>query len=392
MNGVYPYCWMVEVNAVYYECATTSALKTMIHITNGVPTFTGYAAPVLTVTNACITQYEYILTITSAHGAVTKSPSQATYHEGDVVQLTATPATGWSFASWSGALTSSTNPASITIHGNTAITANYTQNEYALTIASTHGTIAKNPDQATYHEGDVVQLTATPATGWSLANWSGDLTSSTNPASITIHGNTVATANYTPIVYTLSFQSIGAQDGWVLESSKASNKGGTANNKASTLYLGDSAAKQQYRSILSFSTGLGLPDGAVITSLTLKLKKQAILGGGNPFTTFLGLMVDVKKGFFGTSALLQTDDFQAAASKTYGPFKPALVGGWYSINLPDGALAYINNSTAGAGLTQMRLRFKLDDNNNAIANILSLYSGNAGAANWPQLAIKYYVP
>jgi hypothetical protein len=44
------------------------------------------------------------------------------------------------------------------------------------------------------------------------------------------------------------------------------------------------------------------------------------------------------------------------------------------------------------GLTQIRLRFKLDDNNNALANYLSLYSGNALAANRPQLVITYYVP
>jgi hypothetical protein len=47
----------------------------------------------------------------------------------------------------------------------------------------------------------------------------------------------------------------------------------------------------------------------------------------------------------------------------------------------------------GSGLTQMRLRFKLDDNNNAVANILSLFSGNAtAAASRPELIITYYVP
>jgi predicted outer membrane repeat protein len=143
----------------------------------------------------------YTLTITSAHGTVTKNPNQATYDYGDVVQLTATPATGWSFANWTGALTGSANPGSVTIHVNTTVTANYTQNEYTLTITSVHGTVAKNPDKATYHEGDVVQLTATPSTGWSFANWTGGLTGSTNPGSVTIHGNMSVTANYTLNTY-----------------------------------------------------------------------------------------------------------------------------------------------------------------------------------------------
>jgi len=139
----------------------------------------------------------YTLTITSAHGTVTKNPNQATYDYDDVVQLTATPGTGWSFTNWTGALTGSANPGSVTIHGNTSVTANYTQIEYTLTITSAHGTVAKNPDKATYHEGDVVQLMATPSTGWSFANWIGGLTGSTNPGSVIIHGNTSVTANYT---------------------------------------------------------------------------------------------------------------------------------------------------------------------------------------------------
>ena len=120
------------------------------------------------------------------------------------------------------------------------------------------------------------------------------------------------------------------------------------------------------------------------------MKKSTIVGGGNPVTMFQGFMVDIKNGFFGT-AMLQASDFQAAASKTYGPFNTALVGGWYSINLP-GAKPYINKLMTGSGVTQIRLRFKLDDNNNSVTNILSLYSGNAPAGSQPQLVITYYVP
>jgi hypothetical protein len=182
----------------------------------------------------------------------------------------------------------------------------------------------------------------------------------------------------------------GKQDGRVLESSETSNVGGTLNSVATTFNLGDDATKKQYRGILSFSTGAALPDTAVITGVTLKVKQQAIVGGGNPVTIFQGFMADVKNGTFGTMAL-QTSDFQAAASATYGPFTPALAGGWYSIDLKAGK-GYINKLATGSGLTQIRLRFKLDDNNNAIANYLSLFSGDAPAANQPQLVITYYMP
>ncbi|MCE7918227.1 MAG: hypothetical protein DPW21_07195 [Anaerolineae bacterium] len=186
-----------------------------------------------------------------------------------------------------------------------------------------------------------------------------------------------------------TFRSAGAQDGWVLESSETSNKGGTLNSAATTFRLGDDAARKQYRAILSFNTS-GLPDNAVITKVTLKIKRQGVTGGGNPVNTFQGFMADVKKGMFGTSAL-QAADFQTAANKTVDPLKPTPNGGWYTLNLT-GAKAFINKLASNGGLTQIRLRFKLDDNNNAVANYLSLFSGNAPLASRPQLIVEYYVP
>ncbi len=187
----------------------------------------------------------------------------------------------------------------------------------------------------------------------------------------------------------VTIYSTATQDGWVLESAENSNVGRTMNSIATTLRLGDDAARKQYRSILSFNTS-GLPDNAVITKVTLKLKRQGIVGGGNPVTVFQGFMADIRKGVFGTS-VLQLTDWQAAAGKTIGPFTPTLSGGWYTLNLTS-AKAYINKLATGSGLTQIRLRFKLDDNNNAVANYLSLYSGNAAAASRPRLIIEYYVP
>ncbi|MFZ5922351.1 MAG: choice-of-anchor Q domain-containing protein [Chloroflexota bacterium] len=189
-----------------------------------------------------------------------------------------------------------------------------------------------------------------------------------------------------------TLRSQASYDGWVLESSELSNNGGSLNRYATTFRLGDDKVRRQYRSILTFSTK-GLPDNAAISKVTLKIRRQGVIGGGNPVTSFQGLMADVRRGFLGTSIVLQTGDFNARASsgyKSFGPFKPALVTGWYSINLT-AAKAYINKLASAGGVTQIRLRFKLDDNN-AVANYLSLYSGNASSALRPQLIIEYYVP
>jgi hypothetical protein len=192
----------------------------------------------------------------------------------------------------------------------------------------------------------------------------------------------------TALPATIIFKSVGASDGWILEKGEKLNIGGSLDVKAATFRLGDDKTKKQYRAILSFITK-SLPDTAVITKVTLKVKKSSVTDGGDPVTTFQGFMADVKKGTFGTS-VLQIGDFQAAASKIYGPFKPTLVGGWYSIDLTAGK-AYINKLAASSGLTQIRLRFKLDDNNDALANYLSLYSGNAPLSSRPQLIIEYTI-
>ena len=198
------------------------------------------------------------------------------------------------------------------------------------------------------------------------------------------------TSSPTPVSTTVTFQSVAAQDGWVLESSETSNIGGALNSSADAIYIGDDAARRQYRGILSFNTGASLPDNAIITGVTLKIKQKAISGGGNPVTTFQGFMFDLRKGYFGV-ATLQVSDFQSAADYAIGPFSPATVSGWYSINLTS-AKAYLNKLSTGSGLSQIRVRFKLDDNNNTISNFLCIYSGNAVSANRPQLIITYSLP
>ncbi len=176
-----------------------------------------------------------------------------------------------------------------------------------------------------------------------------------------------------------------AQDGWLLESSK-NGTGGSKNSDAATFRLGDNSANRQYRSLLSFDTS-DLA-GTTITKVTLRMKIQGVVGGGNPVKMFKGFMADIKSGFFGTSALTP-GDFQSPADHSYGAFKPMPIDNyWYEIPLTKGS-AFINKT----GTTQIRLRFSLEDNGNGIDNYLSLFSGNAASAlNRPRLIIEYSVP
>jgi uncharacterized repeat protein (TIGR02543 family) len=177
---------------------------------------TGTANPVeVTITGdtnvtAYFTQNEYTLTVTvdpENSGTVSLDPDKDTYHYGDVVTLTATPELGWSFANWTGDVTGTTNPIEVTITGDTNVTANFTQNEYTLTVTldpENSGMVSLDPQQDSYHYGDVVTLTATPALGWSFANWTGDATGTANPVEVTITKNTNVIAHFTQNEYTLT--------------------------------------------------------------------------------------------------------------------------------------------------------------------------------------------
>ena len=200
------------------------------------------------------------------------------------------------------------------------------------------------------------------------------------------NGNFTAGQKYT-LDRNNQFTSIAAQDGWVLETAENSAKGGVL-NATTNLLIGDDVANKQYLSLLSFNT-TSLPDNATIVRITLKIRKAGMTGT-DPFTTHGTLVADIQKGFFGTSSVLQPADFQAAASKNTAGTFTAVSGlpGWYRLVLGASNSPYINK----IGLTQFRLRFTSDDNNDRGADYVSFFAGEAVAANRPLLIVEYTLP
>ncbi len=187
---------------------------------------------------------------------------------------------------------------------------------------------------------------------------------------------------------TKTFRSNGKYDGYVLESGETTNTGGFVNASGPAIFLGDNAANRQYRSILHFYTA-PLPDNAVITSARLSLKRQGIVGT-DPFTDLSYILIDIKASSFSGNPALQASDFQAASNQNWaGKFYNRPSKGWYSTRLLDRGLPFINLK----GVTQMRLRFRLDDNNNSQTDVIKFYSGNsADFFARPRLIVEYFIP
>jgi len=198
-----------------------------------------------------------------------------------------------------------------------------------------------------------------------------------------------ATVPGSPNPTTVTFTSVAAQDGYVLESGETTNVGGSINATAATtsaLRAGDDNKDKQYKSIVSFDTS-SLPDGATILSATLRLLRGTS-SGTNPFTTHGTAWVDVSNGGFSGSTTLAAGDFEAAATAVQAASlsNAASNGTWSEGTLNAAGLAAVTK----IGTTQLRVYFNLDDNDDTANDYLGYYSGdNATAANRPQLVLTY---
>jgi len=150
---------------------------------------------------------QYDVTISSASGGNVTTPGEGnfTYDDGTVVDLVASPDSGYRFGSWTGNVSTigNVNAASttITISGNYSITANFVA-IHDLAVTSTAGGSVSTPGKGTftYDAGTVVDLVAAPDSGYQFVSWAGDVgtIASVTAASttITMNGDYVIMANF----------------------------------------------------------------------------------------------------------------------------------------------------------------------------------------------------
>ncbi|MES1171881.1 MAG: choice-of-anchor D domain-containing protein, partial [Bacteroidota bacterium] len=172
---------------------------------------------------ATFTLNRYTLSVTTSGattGTVTSAPvgiacgpdcSEA-YNHGTVVTLTATPAAGWAFGGWAGACTG-TGACAVTMTQARSVTATFTQNSYALSVSvAGAGRVTSTPAGIdcgsdcgdAYPSGQVVQLSATAAAGYTFATWGGACTGAVSPCAVTMSQARDVTATFRANPVTLS--------------------------------------------------------------------------------------------------------------------------------------------------------------------------------------------
>jgi hypothetical protein len=132
-------------------------------------------------------------------GFVTVTPMQPNYNLGETVTLTATPLTDSVFAGWVGDLNTSDNPVALTMDGNKTMRARFVSAlPRLIAYSGAGGTITVSPMKLSYALGETVTLTATPSSSV-FAGWTGDLNSTSNPATLIMDGNKTVRARFMPL-------------------------------------------------------------------------------------------------------------------------------------------------------------------------------------------------
>ena len=155
------------------------------------------------------TQYTLTTSVSpSGVGSVTANPSQSSYPLGTQVVLTALPNAGYSFSRWIGGASGTANPLTVTIAGNTSITASFIYTGGTLTITPTYPWTATglqggpfNPSSTTF----TLQNTGNSALTWNASKTQQWLTlSSTGGASLAPGATATVTASINATAATLA--------------------------------------------------------------------------------------------------------------------------------------------------------------------------------------------
>jgi len=177
------------------------------------------------VANFAPTRYTLSVAVSpTAGGSV--SPTGGAYDSGAVVTLTATPASGYQFLSWSGDASGTSATVVVAMTSNKSVIANFGTTRYNLSVTvtpSASGTV--NPSGGMYESYTLLALTATPAPGFRFGSWSGDAFGTSPTIGVTMDSNKNITAIFTPIQYSLFLAASPTQGGTVSPASGSYDAG-----------------------------------------------------------------------------------------------------------------------------------------------------------------------
>jgi hypothetical protein len=280
---------------------------------------------------------------TSGSGSVALSPPGGSYAPGTTVTLSALPDAGHAFAGWSGDLSGTANPASLTMSANRSVTASFVPvPTFSLTVAvEGGGSVVLSPPGGIYPQGSSVGLSALPDAGFVFAGWSGDLSGAVNPASLPMSADRSVTARFDPFVPPEVVVLAPSADAHV-------QSGGPSSNYGSADHLRAKSDSTTYRAYLRFEVPSFVTD---VRRATLRLRVTDASPSG-------GSVHPVSNAYAGTStpwtetglAWSNAPAVTAAALATAGS---AATGAWIELD--------VTGAVAGPGALPLAIQSSSDD-------------------------------
>ncbi|MDO8717091.1 MAG: hypothetical protein Q7J73_09865 [Dehalococcoidales bacterium] len=132
----------------------------------------------------------------NGQGTTNPSPDAYTYPHGTRIAVTASPAPGWRFDRWLGALSGNSPGQTVTLNSDKNVVANFVADRKLTIGINGRGTTDPSPDAYTYPHGTRVTVTALPAPGWRLDRWLRSLSGNSSVQSIILNSDKNVVANF----------------------------------------------------------------------------------------------------------------------------------------------------------------------------------------------------
>ena len=124
-------------------------------------------------------------TVTATAGEGGSVEGGGTYEEGATAKLTATPNEHYTFTGWSGYVTSTDNPLTITVNSAVELTASFTEDaKSTITVTSIDENMGTVSGSGTYYEGETVTLSAIAKGGYTFVKWNDEETAATRTITV----------------------------------------------------------------------------------------------------------------------------------------------------------------------------------------------------------------
>ena len=140
---------------------------------------------------------------------------------------------------------------------------------YTLTVnAGSGGSVTLNPTGGSYASGTVVTLNAVATTGYIFYGWSGDLSGSTNPATITMNGNKFVTATFVAGTCT-TVNLTATEDTYLSANDVTFNNGGNT-----SIHVNGTTGDDRRTALLKWDVSpgsSGIPSTATVSAATMSL-------------------------------------------------------------------------------------------------------------------------